>query len=150
MKTLSTVLREENITRKADILEFVKTSELIRATDKRKLDSSNVRFTYGDSKSSFRFDNSKLTQVYASDILVVSGGGNTIEDFGKKLQMLDLKITGIEKEKELIKAKIQYMQQSRATKFNEKEFRAYGVLQTIKQGGLNDFEKAKLISELIK
>ena len=135
MKTLSTVLREEGITRKADILEFVQSAELIKASDKKKVISTEARFNYGDSKSCFKFGSQT---IYAGDLLVVTGGGNTIEDLSKKLGTLDKKIEAIETEKGQIVAKIEFMRKSGADKFNEKEYRAYGVLQTIKQGGLSD------------
>jgi len=147
MKTLSTVLREQGITRKAEILDFVRNADLIVAANKKKVDSTNADFYYSDTRSNFRFGNSSH---YAGDLLVASSYGKTAEDFGKQLQKLDAKILEIEKEKEEIKAKLQYMRSANAKEFSEKEWKAYKVLQTIKQGGMNDFEKAKLISELIK
>jgi len=147
MKTLSTVLREQGITRKAEILEFVRNAQLITVANKKKVDSSKAEFYYSDTKSNFRFGSANH---YASNLFVVSSYGKTLEDFGKQLQKLDAKIAEVEKEKEEIRAKIQYMRSAGAKEFNEKEFKAYKILQTIKQGGMNDFEKAKLISELIK
>lgn len=147
MKTLSTVLREQGITRKAEILEFVRNATLLVAANKKKIDSTKAEFYYSDTRSNFRFGN---TSYYAGDLLVASSYGKTAEDFGIQIQKLDAKIAGIEKEKEEIRAKLQYMRSSNAKEFSEKEWKAYKILQTIKQGGMNDFEKAKLISELIK
>jgi len=147
MKILSTVLRENGITKRGEILEFVKGAELIKLKDRKKIDTTNPSFNYSDNNSCLRFGNQS---EYQSDILVVSGGGTTMEDLVKKIEVFDKKIEALESEKRIVEKKIQYMQQSRAEKFNEKEYRAYQVLQTIKQGGLSDFDKAKLISELIK
>jgi len=147
MKTLSTVLREQGITRKAEILEFVRNAELLVAASKKKVDSTKADFYYSDTRSNFRFGN---TNHYARDLLVASSYGKTAEDFGKQLQKLDAKILEIEKEKEEIRAKIKFMNDSGSEKFNEKEFRAFNVLKTIEQGGLNNFEKAKIIGKLIK
>jgi predicted nucleic acid-binding Zn-ribbon protein len=103
---------------------------------------------YSDTTSNFKFDSN--SSAYASEILVVSGGGKRLVDFAAKLHDLDQKIKAIEDQKKEIRTKMEYMKQSGSETFNEKEYKAYSILQTIKQGGMNDFEKAKLISELIK
>ena len=147
MKTLSTVLREEKITRRGDILEFIKNAELIGKNKKDKLDTEDVKFRYTDSNSSFSFGKYNL---YASDILVVSTSGNSIDYFLKKLKKLDNQIIEIEKEKQDIKNKINFLKESGSEKYNDKEYRAYVVIKIIESGTLNDFDKAKVISELMK
>lgn len=147
MKLLSTVLREQGVTRRNDILEFIRNSELIRLNTRKKINTEHVRFGYSDSNSNLRFG---YENIYPSEILVVGFRGKTREDFIKKLQKLDNRIAAIEEEKAEVKNKMQYMQQSGSDHFDEKEYKTYKVIQTIKEGGMNDFEKAKLISELIK
>jgi len=147
MKILSTVLREEKITKRGEILEFVKGAELITLQGRKKVPTTDVRFGYNDSNSDLRFSGQ---QHWPSELLVVSGGGRTIEDFGKQISELDGKILEIEGKKEEIKKKIQWMNQTRSDKFNEREFKAYTIIQTINQRNLNDHEKAKLIAEHIK
>jgi len=150
MKILSTVLREQGITRRPEILEFVRNAELIKLNGRDKIDSKNAEFTYSDTKSSFRMGKNN-SHLYASDILVVSGGEKSIEDFRKTINELDQKIFDIEKEKDKIKAKILFMKDSESESFNDKEYRAYEILKTIVQRNeLSDFEKLKIISELIK
>ena len=150
MKTLSTVLREQNITKRADILKFIKTSELTNKVTGKKLNTEGVRFQWVDSNSNFRFDE---ISIYASDIYVaISGitiGGTSIENFNVKIEILDKQIKEIKEKKTQIQCKINFLKESGAKKFIENEFRAYQAIQTINKKGLTDFEKAKVISKLI-
>jgi len=146
MKTLSTVLREQNITRRADILEFVRNSELVKKQGGAKLDSSKAGFRWGDSQANFQIGN---TSIYASEILVVHSGGTSVENFQKKIKDLDKQIEGIKKHKAEIQRKIDFLKESGAEKFVKNEYRAYQAIQTMNKENLTDFEKAKVISDLI-
>jgi hypothetical protein len=147
MKTLSTVLREENITKRADILEFIRNSELVKKNGGAKVNSEKASFTYSDSKALIDFRGSR---VYASDLYVVTSGGTSIDTFNDKIKKLDERIKSIEEEKQVFKNKIKFLEESGAEKFVENEYRAYQAIQTINKEGLTDFEKAKVISKLIK
>ena len=72
MKILSTVLRENGITRRGEILDFIKDAELITLSSRKPIDSKQVQFYYGDSNSCFRIENGRT--AYASEILVVNEG----------------------------------------------------------------------------
>ena len=144
MKTLSTVLREQGLTKRAEILEFIKNSELIRKSDNKKIDSSGVKFSWSDSNSSFNFGESN---IYASAILVIEG--SSIENFMEKLNRLDNRITEIEEEKQEIRNKINFLKEAGVEKYNENEYRAYKTIKIIEKTNLTDYEKAKIISELI-
>jgi len=148
MKTLSTVLREENITKRADILKFVRNSKLVKVKGGAEVDSEKATFQWHDSNA--RFNNISGSSIYASELYVVTDGENTVECFEEKLKQFDTKIKAIEKEKEKVKNKINFLKESGAEKFTENEYRAYQAIQTINKENLTDFEKAKIISDLIK
>ena len=147
MKTLSTVLREQKITRRADILEFIKNSELVRKDNNKKIDTEDVRFRWGDSNSNFKFGGQ---QIYASEILVVSDGVTSIENFIEKINKLDIQIKEIENKKQEIENKINFLKESGAEKYDENEYRSYVAIKTIEKELLTDYEKAQIISKLIR
>jgi len=147
MKPLSTVLREENITKRDEVIDFVRNAELIRKGNKSKLDSKDARFTYSDSTANFTFGSARL---YAADILVVNTGENSLENFKEKIKKLDNEIKKINEEKQDIEKKINFLKESGSEKFNDNEYRAYIAIQTMDKENLSDFEKAKIIGDLIK
>ena len=147
MKTLSTILREQNIRKRADILKFVRGAKLLRKDTNTKIDSTEVKFQYSDSNASFSFPGGK--RLYASELLVASGG-YTIKDFWEQINALNNQILEIEKEKKLINDKINFLEETGSKEYNENEFRAYAIIKTIERENLSNFEKAQLISKLIK
>ncbi len=149
MKTLSTVLREQNITKRTDILEFVKNSELVKKSGGGNVDTEYVGFVYGDSNAYFKFGKTGNSRIYAGEMFLVSTGGTSLETFNEKIKNLDKKIEGIKKEKQVFKDKIKFLEESGAPGFVENEYRAYQAIQTINKENLTDFEKAKIISDLI-
>ena len=67
---------------------------------------------------------------------------NNIEDLKNKQSEL-------QKELSLIDDKIKFMEESKTETFNENEFKIYQALKTLGKEGLTDFEKAKIINDII-
>jgi hypothetical protein len=147
MKALSTVLREQNITKRAEILEFVRNAELFKKKGGAKIDSEKVRYKWHDSNACFLFNS---LSIYASDIHVgIHHKSNSLESLYGRINKLDDKIKELEAEKQVIKDKINFLKESRSDELVENEYRAYQAILTINKESLTDFEKAKIISDLM-
>lgn len=73
----------------------------------------------------------------------------TVENLKEMMKKLDKNINALRTEKDALNMKIKFMKENKLEEYDEDQYKAYAILQSLKSAG-TDLEKAKLIASIVK
>jgi hypothetical protein len=99
-------------------------------------------------------DNTSFTTEYNTSVWISLNEVKILPYTKINLQELsrdiNIKISELSKENDLIEDKITYLEETKLEEFDETEYKVYQILKLLNVSNITDIEKAKLIADMIK
>lgn len=112
--------------------------------------TSDVNHTFNSKNHSFSGLARGKNNIYANQFILVSINKEVIQEEIAELKQDIIDTTKKNKEQIAdLEVKLKFMNENKLSEFNETEFKAYKVLQLLKDEKLSDIQRAKLIASLV-
>lgn len=112
--------------------------------------TADISYTFNTRSNSINALTKGKNSIYAYQFILVTINKQEIqEDIVQLKQELIDKTKSIKEQIADLEVKLKFMNENKLDDFNETEFKAYKVLQLLKDKKLSDIERAKLIASLV-